>query len=147
MCEQFDQITSCTAETKASIIFAFFLYWIACIAQKNKSKKCWNSESLLVDIRRISNPLNLEASQKSRSSNFKWEGALSCWMKISLPTSSLGHLAQMTGNTWLIIKSLITYLVIEVMGSITKSPRTRSVLSLPLWAGLYRTSEKQPILP
>ena len=125
-----DQITSCTVGTRASIVFAFFL-WIAYIARKKpKSRMLKSGEFGGWQIRRISNPPSLAASQKSGSSNFKWEGALSCWMNIGLPTYSLGHFALMAGNTWLIMKSLITSLVIDVMGFITKSPRTRPACSV-----------------
>jgi hypothetical protein len=51
-------------------------------------------------------------------------------MKIGLFTSSLGHLARMVGNTLFTMKSLITYLVIEVIGLITCSPRRRFWLLL-----------------
>ena len=46
-----------------------------------------------------------------------------------------------------VMNSLITSLVIEVMGFIIMSPRIRPVLPLPLIAGSYRTRGKQPILP
>uniref|UniRef100_A0A0A9A1M3 Uncharacterized protein n=1 Tax=Arundo donax TaxID=35708 RepID=A0A0A9A1M3_ARUDO len=46
-------------------------------------------------------------------------------MKIGLFTSSLGHLARIAGSTLFTMKSLITSLVIEVIGLITFSPRRR----------------------
>jgi len=70
----------------------------------------------------MSKPSCLAASQKTGSFSHKWEGALSFYMKIGLFTSSLGHLARMAGNTLFIMKSLITSLVIEVIGLITCSP-------------------------
>jgi hypothetical protein len=76
MCEH---NTCCTAESNCSSVFAFFLYWMLWIAWKNlKSKMLKSGELGGWEMRWISKPTCYATSKNNGSSNFRYDGALSC---------------------------------------------------------------------